>query len=78
MAVTSPAARMRGFSSPATTAYAVVGSVHFGGIWPTQSAASVAIVHGVVAVDAARRVVAHGAEEAAVELRLDAVERVGR
>ena len=43
----SPAARMRGFSSPATTEYDVVGSVHFAGTWPAQSAASVAIVQGV-------------------------------
>ena len=59
-----------------TTTYAVVAGVHFGGVWPAQSVASVAIVHGVVPFDAARRVVAHGAEEAAVELRLDAIERV--
>ena len=52
--------------------------MHFGGIWPAQSVASVAMVHGGDAVDAAGSVVAHGAEEAAVELRLDAVERVGR
>ena len=47
-AVTSPAARMRGLSRPGTSEYAVVGGVHFGGIWPAQSVASVAIVHGVV------------------------------
>ena len=69
---------MRGFSNAGTIAYAAAAGVHFGGTWPTQSVASVAIVHGGDAVDAAGGVVAHGAEEAAVELRLDAIERVGR
>ena len=57
--------------------YAVVGGVHFGGVWPVQSVASVASVHGVVPSTQRAGVVAHGAEQAAVELRLDAIERVG-
>ena len=78
IAASSPAARMRGFRSPATIAYAVVGGRalrrhladavdRFGRDRARRGA-----------VDAAGRVVAHGAEEAAVELGLDAVERVAR
>ena len=38
---------MRGLRMPGTIAYEAAAGVHFGGTWPVQSVASVAIVHGV-------------------------------
>ena len=71
-------ARMRGFRRPPAVEYEVCGGVQTAGV--ERRAVDRLGRHRARrrAVGAARRVVAHGAEEPAVEARLDAVERVAR